>query len=277
MISKNPKQKVEELNTFNKVINKDFKVSITEKNQDLKMFKIKYSNIDLNRFKYTSKFNLYKKDSNGNWLNVEQDIFKDKYEELLNKLSKNLVDFATYLNSSLSGITPEKVIEEINRRNRLIDCISIMLEDFFGDSTVSVITQRHKDNDNSNIRKYYLIRGYWCDKNGNITRGIHEKLPFVIDFINDKYKIDDLKYCETLKKAFRLLGYNVFNDMINDINAPAGLLNIENMIGNELYVFYAKESDNQNTYFNFNMDINLISKILIFSKQYKELEKLEKE
>jgi len=274
MISKNPKQKVEELNTFNKVINKDFKVSITEKNQDLKMFKIKYSNIDLNRFKYTSKFNLYKKDSNGNWLNVEQDIFKDKYEELLNKLSKNLVDFATYLNSSLSGVTPEKVIEEINRRNRLIDCISIMLEDFFGDSTVSVITQRH----DNNTRKYFLIRGYWCDKNGNVTRGIHEKLPFIIDSIgDDKYKIDDLKYCETIKKSFRLLGYNVFNDMINDINAPAGLLNIENMIGNELYVFYAKESDNQNTYFNFNMDINLISKILIFSKQCEELEKLEKE
>jgi len=274
MISKNPKQKVEELNTFNKVINKDFKVSATEKNQDLKMFKIKYSNIDLNRFKYTPKFNLYKKDSNGNWFNIEQDIFKDKYEELLNKLSKNLVDFATYINSSLSGVTPEMVIKEINRRNRLIDCISIMLEDFFGDSTVSVITQRH----DNNTRKYYLIRGYWCDKNGNVTRGIHEKLPFIIDSIgDDKFEIDDLKYCETLKKAFRVLGYNVFNDMINDINAPAGLLNIENMIGNELYVFYAKESDNQNSYFNFNMDINLISKILIFSKQYEELEKLEKE
>lgn len=271
MISKNPKKKVEELNTFNKVINKDFKVSTTEKNQDLKMFKIKYSNIDLNKFKYIPKFNLYKKDDNGNFIKIEQDIFKDKYEELINMLSKNLVDFAEYFNSTLSGVTPEKVIEEINRRNRLIDCISIMLEDFFGDSSASVTIQKHIDN-----RKYYIIRGYWSDKNGNITRGIHEKLSFVTNYVNDKYIIDDLKYCEILKKAFRLLGYEVFNETINELSAPSDLLNKKNMIGDSLYVFYIKESDNQNIFFNFNMDIDIISKILIFAKQYSELEKLEK-
>ncbi len=271
MIIKNPKKKVEGLNVFNKVIDKDFKVSTSEKIQVLKLFKIKYSNLDLNKFNYTPKFNLYKKDNNGNFIKIEQDLFKDKYEELSMKLSMNIVDFATYINSTLSSVTPEMVIEDINRRNRLIDCISIMLEDFFGDSTVNVIIQKHVDN-----RKYFIIRGYWCDINGNKVRNINDKLSFVTEYINDKYEINDISYCEIMKKAFRKLGLNIFNDMISDVNVPADLLNIKNKIGNELYVFYFKESNGQNIYFNFNMDINLISKILIFAKQYSELEKLEK-
>ena len=175
-----------------------------------------------NDFDYKTLFNVFTDSEMKN----EVDIFKQIFDQLKSEYFSLLENFkTTYLSGNVSEVLSsiDKSVLDVDfvdltfkkgspfhlnlilvQLMSRIKVLSVILEQWVSDKEITIVENKNSNKDKS----YYLIRGYWVNKQGQLIRDIRVQL----NYLEDIDKVNQSKLESKLNEVFNVFDCKVWYD-----------------------------------------------------------------